>query len=83
LHAAATAIQRFSDFSDSKIHINMKSFLYPLFESMAIASEGIWMWIAIDSSYFINKTYIFISLKDMLGSAKLNWMAGHSAIYGD
>jgi hypothetical protein len=62
---------------------NIESYLYVLFEDMAIASEGIWMWDAVDSSYFVNRAYICMALGDMLGSAKLNGMAGHSAIYGD
>jgi len=62
---------------------DLESFLYSLFEQMAIASEGIWTWDAVDSSYFVNKAYISMVLGDMLGSAKLNGMAGHSAIYGD
>ena len=48
-----------------------------------MSSEGIWMWDAIDSSYFVNHAHIVMALGDMLGSAKLNGMAGHSAIYGD
>lgn len=36
-----------------------------------------------DSPYFVNRAYICMALGDMLGSAKLNGMAGHSAIYGD
>ena len=62
---------------------NIESYLYTLFEDMAIASEGIWMWDAVDSSYFVHRAYICMALGDMLGSAKLNGMAGHSAIYGD
>ena len=50
---------------------------------MAMSSEGIWMWDAIDSSYFVNQAHIVMALGDMLGSAKLNGIAGHSAIYGD
>ncbi|EDR04700.1 uncharacterized protein LACBIDRAFT_304027 [Laccaria bicolor S238N-H82] len=50
---------------------------------MAMSSEGIWMWDAVDSSYFVNHAYIVMALGDMLGSAKLNGMAGHSAIFGD
>jgi len=61
----------------------METYLYPVFEQMAIASEGIWTWDAVDSSYFVNRAYICMALGDMLGSAKLNGMAGHSAIYGD
>ena len=41
------------------------------------------MWDAVDSSYFLNHACICMALGDMLGSAKLNGMAGHSAIYGD
>ncbi|KAF8867459.1 hypothetical protein BD779DRAFT_1464471 [Infundibulicybe gibba] len=50
---------------------------------MAKASEGLWMWDALTSSAFISRAYISLALGDMLGSAKLNGMAGHSAIYGD
>lgn len=62
---------------------NIESYLRPLFEDMAVASEGIWLWDALDSQYFTNRAYICMALGDMLGSAKLNGMAGHSAIYGD
>jgi Transposase family tnp2 len=62
---------------------DIESFIRPLFEEMAMSSEGIWMWDAVDSSYFVNHAYIVMALGDMLGSAKLNGMAGHSAIYGD
>lgn len=62
---------------------NIESFAYPLFEEMAKASEGIWTWDAIDSSYFVLRAYIVMILGDMLGSAKLSGMAGHLAIYGD
>ena len=50
----------------------VESFLWPVFEEMAMASEGIWMWDAVDSSYFVNHAYICMVLGDMLGSAKLN-----------
>ncbi|KAF8900456.1 hypothetical protein CPB84DRAFT_1626643, partial [Gymnopilus junonius] len=50
---------------------------------MARASEGLWIWDAVDSSYFTHRAYITMALGDMLGSAKLNGMAGHSAIFGD
>jgi len=53
------------------------------FEEMARANEGIWMWDAVDSSCFVHHAHICMALGDMLGSAKLNGMAGHSAIYGD
>lgn len=62
---------------------DVESFLYPLFQLMVQASEGIWMWDAIESSYFVHRAYIVLVLGDMLGSAKLSGMAGHSAIYGD
>ena len=62
---------------------NIESFLWLMFEEMLMASEGIWMWDAVDSSYFVNHACICMALGDMLGSAKLNGMAGHSAIYGD
>ena len=61
----------------------VESFLWPVFEEMAMANEGIWMWDAVDSSYFVNHAYICMALGDMLGSAKLNGMAGHSAVHGD
>ncbi|KIL53929.1 hypothetical protein M378DRAFT_53753, partial [Amanita muscaria Koide BX008] len=50
---------------------------------MAKANEGIWMWDAVDSSYFVCHASICMILGDMLGSAKLNGMAGHSAVHGD
>ncbi|XP_006454906.1 hypothetical protein AGABI2DRAFT_57024, partial [Agaricus bisporus var. bisporus H97] len=50
---------------------------------MMQASEGLWMWDAITSSNFVLRAWIVMALGDMLGSAKLNGMAGHSAIYGD
>ncbi|KAF8218556.1 hypothetical protein L208DRAFT_1125100, partial [Tricholoma matsutake] len=50
---------------------------------MSTASEGLWMWDAIDSLYFVFQGSICMALGDMLGSAKLNGMAGHSAICGD
>jgi hypothetical protein len=62
---------------------DIESFLYPMFQNMAMASEGIWIWDAVDSSYFILRAYICMILGDMLGSAKLSSMAGHSAIFGD
>lgn len=62
---------------------NIESYLYPLFEDMAMANEGIWIWDAVDSSYFVHRACICMALGDMLGSAKLNGMAGHAAIYGD
>jgi len=32
---------------------DIESFLYPLFEDITWASEGIWIWDAVDSSYFV------------------------------
>jgi hypothetical protein len=62
---------------------NVESFIYPLFEELAQASVGMWTWDAIDSSYFVLKAYLCGVKGDMLGSAKLSGMAGHSAVYGD
>ena len=62
---------------------DIESFLYPLFKEMAMASAGIWVWDAVDSSYFTNRSCICMALGDMLGSAKLSGMAGHSAVFGD
>ena len=62
---------------------NVESFFWLLFEEMMMAGEGIWMWDAVDSSYFVNHACLCMVLGDMLGSAKLNGMAGHSAIHGD
>jgi hypothetical protein len=62
---------------------DIESFLFPLFQEMVQASEGIWTWDAIDSSYFMNRAHIVMALSDMLGSAKINGMSGHSALYGD
>ena len=62
---------------------NIESFIYPLFEEMAQASVGMWTWDAVDSSYFVLRAYLCGVKGDMLGSAKLSGMAGHSALYGD
>jgi hypothetical protein len=62
---------------------NIKSFIYPLFEEMAKASVGIWTWDAVDSSYFVLRAFVCAVKGDMLGSAKLSGMAGHSAKRGD
>jgi hypothetical protein len=40
-------------------------------------------WDAVDSSYFVLRAYLCGVKGDMLGSAKLSGMAGHSALYGD
>jgi hypothetical protein len=50
---------------------------------MSTASEGLWIWDAVDSSYFVFQASICMVLGDMLGSAKLNGMAGHLAICRD
>lgn len=62
---------------------DLESFLWPLFEEMAEGSEGLWIWDAVTSSYFHNRCTIAMVLGDMLGSAKLNGMAGHTAVFGD
>ncbi len=62
---------------------DIESFIYPLFEEMASASVGMWTWDAVDSSYFILRAYLCGVKGDMLGSAKLSGMAGHSAQFGD
>ena len=62
---------------------DIESFMWPLFQEMAIASEGLWMYDAIDSSYFLNRAWVVMALGDMLGSAKMNGLAGHSAFHGD
>jgi Transposase family tnp2 len=62
---------------------DIESFIYPLFEEMAQASVGMWTWDAVDSSYFVLRAYICGVKGDMLGSAKLSGMAGHSAKRGD
>lgn len=62
---------------------DIESFLRPLFEEMAEASEGIWIWGALKDAYFVCRAWITLGLGDMLGSAKINGMAGHGGIYGD
>ena len=62
---------------------NIESFIYPLFEEMAMASVGMWTWDAVDSSYFVLRAFICAVKGDMLRSAKLSGMAGSSANYGD
>ena len=58
-------------------------FFYTTFQHMAKASEGIWVWDAIDSSYFVLRAHLCMVTGDMLGSAKCSGMAGHSALFGD
>lgn len=62
---------------------NLESFVYPFFQEMAAASAGIWVYDAIDSSYFVLRASVVMCLGDMLGSAKLSGMAGHAAVHGD
>ncbi|PPQ79449.1 hypothetical protein CVT24_010069 [Panaeolus cyanescens] len=62
---------------------DIESFIRPLFEELARAGEGIWIWDALDSSYFFHRAHAVMFNGDMLGSAKVNGMAGHSARYGD
>ncbi len=50
---------------------------------MAMESEGLWIWDAITSAYFLNYYSIAMGLGDMLGSEKLNGMAGHTGVFGD
>jgi len=42
-----------------------------------------WTWDAIDSSYFVLRAYLCGVKGDMVGSAKLSRMGGHSAFYGE
>ena len=58
---------------------DIELFIQPIFEEMAVSSEGIWIW---DSSYFVNHAQIVMALVNMLCSAKLIGIAGHSAIMG-
>lgn len=62
---------------------NIELFAYPLFAEMARSSVGIWIWDAVDSSYFVLWAWVVMILGNMMGSAKLNGMAGHLAIHGD
>lgn len=50
---------------------------------MARSSEGIWVYDALKSSYFVHRSAIAIVCSDMLGSAKVNGMAGHTVHFGD
>jgi len=62
---------------------DIESFFYVMFQHMAIASEGIWVWDAIESSYFAHRSHLCLVTGDMLGSAKCSGMAGHAAVFGD
>ena len=46
---------------------DIESFLWVTFVEMAKASEGLWMYDAVDSSYFLNHAAITMALGDMLG----------------
>ena len=61
----------------------IESFFYVLFQDMTKASEGIWIWDAVDSAYFVMHAHLCMVTGDMLGSAKCSGMAGHSAVFGD
>jgi hypothetical protein len=50
---------------------------------MALANGGIWIWDALKSLWFTHYAWIVMGAGNMLGSAKINGMAGHTAIYGD
>ncbi|KJA26462.1 hypothetical protein HYPSUDRAFT_132787, partial [Hypholoma sublateritium FD-334 SS-4] len=50
---------------------------------MAKGSEGLWIWDAITSSYFLHRCTIAMVLGDTLGSAKLNGLVGHTGLFGD
>jgi hypothetical protein len=62
---------------------DIESFFYTLFQDMTKASEGIWIWDAVDSAYFVLRAHLCMVLGDMLGSAKCSGLAGHSAVFGD
>jgi hypothetical protein len=62
---------------------DIESFFYTLFQDMTKASEGIWIWDAVDSAYFVMHAHLSMVNGDMLGSAKCSGMAGHSAVFGD
>jgi hypothetical protein len=62
---------------------DIESFLRPTFEELARASQGIWLWDSLNREWFLNRAYATIILGDMLGSAKVSGMSGHSAVRGD
>ena len=45
--------------------------------------EGLWIWDALTSNWFVHRSYICNINGDMLGSAKLSGLAGHLAHKGD
>lgn len=62
---------------------DIESFLWPLFSELARASEGIFLWDGLRHEWFLHRSYVVMFLGDMLGSAKVNGMSGHSAVRGD
>ncbi|KDQ30015.1 hypothetical protein PLEOSDRAFT_1017207, partial [Pleurotus ostreatus PC15] len=50
---------------------------------MAYASEGLWIWDALNNAYFVMKAFLVLTLADQLGSAKLNGLVGHMGRHGD
>ncbi|KAJ3513341.1 hypothetical protein NMY22_g15065 [Coprinellus aureogranulatus] len=62
---------------------DVESFFYPLFQEFAQGSEGFWMWDAVDSSYFVHRFWAALANGDMLGSAKINGLVGHTGFLGD
>lgn len=62
---------------------HMESYCYILFQKMAISSARMWLWDAVDESYYACHVYAVMVLVDILGSAKLRGMTGHAAVYRD
>lgn len=62
---------------------NIESFVWPLYQDMARFGEGIWMWDALTSSWFVHRSYCCTVNGDMLGSAKFSGLGGHLANKGD
>lgn len=62
---------------------DIESFMRPLFEEFARLAAGVWIWDSLDAAYFFHRSYTVMVLGDMLGSAKMNGMSGHSAVRGD
>ncbi len=61
---------------------NVESFVYVLYQELAKLSVGVWCYDALLKRHFILKVYLCGVLGDMLGSTKLNRMAGHVGVYG-
>jgi hypothetical protein len=62
---------------------DIESFMRPLLEEFAQLGAGMWIWDATISDYFLHRSYRVMALGDMLGSAKMSGMLGHSAVRGD